>query len=41
MRIYEGIESKNMMIKRLKGKAMNLSEIESSWKYFEARLATF
>ena len=41
VRIYEGCEKKNMMIKQMKGTAMNLSEIESMWKYFDARLATF
>lgn len=39
--IYEGCEKKNKMIKQMKGTAMNLSEIESMWKYFDARLATF
>lgn len=41
VRIYEGVERKNKMIKQMKGTAMNLSEIESMWKYFDARLATF
>ena len=41
VRIYEGVEKKNRMIKQMKGTAMNLSEIESMWKYFDARLATF
>ena len=41
VRIYEGVEKKNKMIKQMKGTAMNLAEIESMWKYFDARLATF
>ena len=41
VRIYEGCDKKNKMIKQMKGTAMNLSEIESMWKYFDARLATF
>lgn len=41
MRIYEGCEKKNKMIKQMKGTSMNLAEIESMWKYFDARLATF
>ena len=39
--IYEGVDKKNKMIKQMKGTAINLSEIESMWKYFDARLATF
>ena len=41
VRIYEGCEKKNKMIKQMKGTSLNLAEIESMWKYFDARLATF
>ena len=41
VRLYEGVEKKNKMIKQMKGTSMNLAEIESMWKYFDARLATF
>jgi len=39
--MFEGCEQKNKMIKQMKGTSMQLGEIESMWKYFDARLAQF
>ena len=41
VKIFEGCERKNKMIKQMKGTSMKLGEIEAMWKFFDARLASF
>jgi hypothetical protein len=41
MKIFQGAEEKNKMIKQMKGTSVNISEVESMWKFFESRLAQF
>lgn len=41
VKMFEGCEKKNKMIKQMKGKGMNLADIEAMWKFFDARLASF
>jgi len=41
VKIFEGCEKKNKMIKQMTGQAMRLGEIESMWREFDARLAAF
>ena len=41
LKIFEDCEQKNKMIKQMKGTSINISEVESLWKFFDARLAQF
>ena len=41
VKLFEGCERKNKMIKQMKGQSMKLGEIEAMWKFFDARLASF
>lgn len=41
VKMFEGCERKNKMIKQMKGKGLNLADIEAMWKFFDARLASF
>ena len=41
LKVFEGCQEKNKMIKQLTGKAMLNNQIESMWREFDARLAAF
>jgi len=39
--IFESLKKKNLMIKQIQGQGMGLTELESRWREFEARLGAF
>jgi hypothetical protein len=41
VKIFDGCELKNKMIKQMTGQAMRLGEIEGMWREFDARLGAF
>jgi choline kinase len=39
--IFESLKKKNLLIKQIQGQGMGLTELESRWREFEARLGAF
>jgi hypothetical protein len=41
VKLFDGVEKKNKMIKQMTGTAVPLRDIESGWREFDARLGAF
>lgn len=41
VKVFEGCELKNKMIKQMTGQSMRLAELESMWREFDARISAF